>query len=98
MENVEQLLSPKFPDPPSFKINPALTEGEVSLLISYLKALNNLQLSVLLEHGLIQPFEVCYQALFLSNRLPSSITSTLQQSLAQFSALLSQNQFLSKEY
>lgn len=97
LENLEQLLSPsKSSNFPSFRINHIPTEGEVSLLISYLKALNNLELPVLFEHGLIHPFEVCYQALFLSNKLPSYINSILQQSLAQFSALLSQNQFLSE--
>ncbi|KAG5523696.1 hypothetical protein RHGRI_030620 [Rhododendron griersonianum] len=42
LENVEQLLSPKFPDPPSFKINPALTEVHYFLKInSYLKSIEH---------------------------------------------------------
>ncbi|KAE9454988.1 hypothetical protein C3L33_13110, partial [Rhododendron williamsianum] len=97
LENLEQLLSPsKLSNSPSFRINHVPTEDEVSWLKTYLKILNHLGLPVLLEQGLVYHFEVCYQALFLSNKLPSSTCSTLQQHLAKFCELLSHNQFLSE--
>ncbi|KAG5544214.1 hypothetical protein RHGRI_016835 [Rhododendron griersonianum] len=52
LENLEQLLSPsKLSNSPSFRINHVPTDEEVSLLKSYLKALNHLGLPTLLEHG-----------------------------------------------
>ncbi|KAI8567967.1 hypothetical protein RHMOL_Rhmol02G0162500 [Rhododendron molle] len=99
LESLKQLLnSSTLPSSPYFRIKHVPTGDDVLMLKHHLKALHCLGLPALLEHGLIYHFEVCYRALLLSNELPSSISSTLQENFNQFGELVARNQFLSEGF